>query len=81
MVGKTFCQIYTWPSPLTRQVFDRLGPVGGFNGRLPVSVSCWNNNFFYRVLGTAQCEATVSVEVFVVESYLDCFLDEAVHVS
>jgi hypothetical protein len=35
----------------------------------------------YRVSGLAQCEATVPVEVFVVESYLDCFLDEAVHVS
>jgi hypothetical protein len=35
----------------------------------------------YRVPGPAQCEATVPVEVFVVESFSDCFLDEAVHVS
>jgi len=35
----------------------------------------------YRVPGPAQCEAIVLVEVRLVESYLDVFLDKAVHVS
>jgi hypothetical protein len=34
----------------------------------------------YWVPGPAQCEAIVSVDVILVESYLDGFLDKAVHV-
>jgi hypothetical protein len=34
----------------------------------------------FSVPGPAQCEAIVSVDVVLVESYLDGYLDEAVHV-
>jgi hypothetical protein len=79
-LGKTFCPVYTWPSPFTRQAFDRLGPVGGFIGRFAWIIVVFEQ-LCYRVPGPAQYEATVPVEVFVVESHLDCFLDEAVHIS
>jgi hypothetical protein len=55
--------------------------VSGFNGRFAwIKVMC-EQQLGYRVPGPAQCEAIVPVEVVLVESYLDGFLDEAVHVS
>jgi hypothetical protein len=54
--------------------------VGGLGGRFAwIKVVC--EQLGYWVPGTAQCEAIVSVYVVLVESYLDGFLDEAVHVS
>jgi hypothetical protein len=55
--------------------------VGGFNGSFAWISVMFEQQLCYRVPGPAQCEATDPVEVFVVESYLDCFLDETVHVS
>jgi hypothetical protein len=54
--------------------------MGGFDGRFAwIKVVC--EQLGYWVLGPAQCEAIISVDVVLVESYLDGFLDEAVHVS
>jgi hypothetical protein len=55
--------------------------VGEFNGCFAWIIVEFEQQLFYRVPGPAQCEATVHILVFVVKSYLDCFLDEAVHVS
>jgi hypothetical protein len=51
-----------------------------------VAAFAWLNvvseeQFCYGIPGPAQSETIVPIEVFVVESYLDCFLDEAVHES
>jgi hypothetical protein len=55
--------------------------VGGFSGCFAwIKVMC-EQQLGYRVPGPAQCEAIVPVEVVLVESYLDGFLDKAVHVS
>jgi len=55
--------------------------VGGFNGLFAWISVVFEQQLCYGVPGPAQCEAIVPVEVFLVESYLDGFLDEAVHVS
>jgi hypothetical protein len=53
----------------------------GFNGRFAwIEVVC-EQQLGYWVPGPAHCEAIISVDVVLVESYLDGFLDEAVHVS
>jgi hypothetical protein len=55
--------------------------MGSFDGCLDwIEVVC-EQQLGYWVLGPAQCEAIISVDVVLVESYLDGFLDEAVHVS
>jgi hypothetical protein len=54
--------------------------VGGFDCRLAwIKVVC-EQQLGYWVPDPAQCEAIISVDVLV-ESYLDGFLDEAVHVG
>jgi hypothetical protein len=54
--------------------------VGRFNGRF-AWIKVVYEQLGYRVPGPAQREAIVPVEVVLVESYLDGFLDEAVHLS
>jgi hypothetical protein len=49
--------------------------VGGFSGHFAwITVVC-EQQLSYRVPGLAQCEAIVPVEVVLVESYLNGFLD------
>jgi hypothetical protein len=70
MVGKNILTKYIY---LARTVYATSQWAGSM-AALPGSRLCVNNNL---VPGPAQCEAIVSVDVVLVESYLDGFLDEA----
>jgi hypothetical protein len=73
---KTFC-----PNLYLAQSVYATGRWACSMAALPGSVSCLNNNFVTGFQSPAQCGTAVPVEVFGVESYLDCFLDEEIHVS
>jgi hypothetical protein len=75
MVGKNILSKFV-PAPVCLH-----DTVGKFSGCLAWVGVMFEQQLSYGVPGLAQCEAIVPVEVFVVESYLDGFLDEAVHVS
>jgi hypothetical protein len=78
MVGKNILSEFEF---IPSRVCLRNKSVGGFNGCFAwIKVVC-EQQLGYGVPGPAQCEAIVPVEVVLVESYLDGFLDEAVHVS
>jgi hypothetical protein len=55
--------------------------MGSFNGHLAWTEVVCEQQLGYWVPGPAQCEAIISVDVVLVESYLYGFLDEAVNVS
>jgi len=76
MVGKNIPSKFV-PGPVC--LCDR--SVCGFNGHFAWLSVVSEQQLSYGVPGPAQCEAIVPVEVVLVESYLDGFLDEAVHVS
>jgi hypothetical protein len=55
--------------------------MGRFDGRFAsIKVVC-EQQLGYWVPGLGQCEAIMSVDVVLIESYLDGFLDKAVHIS
>jgi hypothetical protein len=76
-MGKIFCpDLY-----LAQSVYVTGWWAGSMAAFLPGSVVVFEQQLCYGISGLAQHEAIVPVEVFVVESYLDGFLDKAVHVS
>jgi hypothetical protein len=76
-LGRTF-----WPNIyIPGQDCLRDWSMGGFNGHFAWIMVVCEQQLGYQVPGPAKCEAITSVHVVLVESYLDGFLDEAVHVS
>jgi hypothetical protein len=55
-LGKTFCPVYTWPSPFMQQVFDQLGLVGGFSGHFAWISVMFEQQLCYKIPVLAQYE-------------------------
>jgi hypothetical protein len=75
-LGKTF-----YPDLYLAQSVYVTGQWAGSVATFAWIIVMFEQQLCYGIPDLAQHEAIVPVEVYVVESYLDGFLDEAVHVS